>query len=155
MIVCEGSNCSKCERCRRWLYNARNVDITQCIDFSTTGLGTIGIDGCCERWDCGDLSRGYPLYEEMDKNELPLRTTIFIIQAKDEDEKCRFYSGSGELTERIVDSLFFSSLNLAEDAIAEFDEPENFEIRGIHITLEGLGMYKRQRLNFRRLDNGE
>ena len=69
---CGASNCSKKEQCIKYVNNYfechPNV-VAQFIDFSTYGWGVQTDKGFKYRYDCGDLSDGYPYFKEIKKQE--------------------------------------------------------------------------------------
>ena len=70
MSVCSASNCSKREQCANYIGNYKSNKTEQVIDWSLYGYGSIGIykDGntyCENHHDCGDLSVGYPMFQEL------------------------------------------------------------------------------------------
>lgn len=135
--LCGGSKCSKRGRCRKWAENCHEEGDFQYLDWSTMGYGSAGVNAD-EGWYCGDLSDGYPMYEEMNKNELPLRFEVFVIQAKDENEECKHYkyhAGYGVMVGDIKDALFHLVEKEAKEELSKFDEPEEFEIRKLHVVL--------------------
>lgn len=106
MSVCGASHCSRKNRCKKYIENFRmNSDHwEQYIDWSVNGHRSIGIDEngfyYNESWDCGDWSKTYPLFEEMDtykpKDLQEVRNFIFealeskygdaVISQKDSEE---------------------------------------------------------------------
>ena len=70
MSVCDARNCSKREQCANYIGNYKSNKTEQVIDWSLYGYGSIGIDKdgntyCENHYDCGDLSVGYPMFQEL------------------------------------------------------------------------------------------
>lgn len=74
MSICSASNCSKREQCSNYIGNCKNNKVEQVIDWSQHGFGSISIDAdgntyCDNHYECGDLSDGYPIFQELQYNK--------------------------------------------------------------------------------------
>ena len=74
MSICSASNCSKREQCSNYIGNCKNNKVEQVIDLSQYGFGSISIDAdgntyCDNHHECGDLSDGYPIFQELQYNK--------------------------------------------------------------------------------------
>lgn len=74
MSVCSASNCSKREQCANYIGNYKSNKVEQVIDWSQYGLCSIRIDPdsntyCDNHYECGDLSDGYPIFQELQYNK--------------------------------------------------------------------------------------
>lgn len=91
MAVCGGSRCSKRDKCKNYEGNFfkchETSGVEQYIDWSQYGSGSLGIDKDGNTyseytWDCGDLSKNYPMFELYDDGKLDygeLRKEIYKI----------------------------------------------------------------------------
>lgn len=132
---CEGSQCKKRNECAKYWMNLPPGEY-QTIDWSTHGSYSITDDNVEQKWDCGDLSNGYPLFEK--SNNITFRFNIFIIQAKEtngEYKECKYHAGDGVMVEDVKDSLFHTSKKQAEMELSYFDEPDEFEIKEFSVQL--------------------
>lgn len=73
MSICGASHCSRKKKCKKYIESfRRNSNLwEQYIDWSVNGSSSFGIDEngkvyIDDRWDCGDWSKTYPLFEETD-----------------------------------------------------------------------------------------
>lgn len=78
MAVCGGSRCSKRDKCKNYEGNFfkchETSGVEQYIDWSQHGFGSISIDAdgniyCDNHHECGDLSDGYPMFQELQYNK--------------------------------------------------------------------------------------
>lgn len=137
MSVCGGTNCSKRNRCKHWTGNMKPNQEDYYLDWSTMGWGGISNYGNDDHgWYCGDYSKSYPNFQEMRENEFPLRFSVYIIESKNPFEEDKYHAGHGEMTDKILESEFYSSDTLAEQELSYFDEPELFEIKELHIAID-------------------
>lgn len=137
MSLCKGTKCKMRNECANYFVNLPPRHY-QTIDWSVYGSASIGVNGIEEHWYCGDLSDGYPLFEEVDYNKFPLRFNVFIIQAKDTNEEyknCRYHAGGGVMIEDIKGALFHSSRDLADAELELFDEPDGFEVKELYVKM--------------------
>jgi hypothetical protein len=70
--ACEAKNCAMCTRCAKWVGNMP-IGTYQSCDLSTMGGGQTNSLLCNYHYYCGDNSKGYPMFEDIKKEE---KTTV-------------------------------------------------------------------------------
>lgn len=80
--------------------------------------------------DLGALVALGIIEEEKEKNSLDLE--VYVIQSVDE---CEYHMGDGNMTEDVTKAEFYADEELAQKELNEFDEPDDFEIRKVVVSI--------------------
>lgn len=81
--------------------------------------------------DLGALVSLGIIEEEKENNLLDLE--VYVIQSVDEYE---YHMGNGNMTENVTKAEFYADEELAQEELNEFDEPDEFKIRKVVVSID-------------------
>lgn len=84
--------------------------------------------------DIGALVALGIIEEDKDDNNMDLE--VYIIQSLDEDEEYKYHMRDGEFTNRLQEAEFYADEKLAKNELTKFDEPDEYEIRKIIVSMK-------------------
>lgn len=73
---------------------------------------------------------------EEDKDDSCMNLEVYVIQSLDEDEEYKYHMRDGEFTNRLQEAEFYADEKLAQNELAKFDEPDEYEIRKIIVSMK-------------------
>lgn len=73
---------------------------------------------------------------EEDKDDNNMYLEVYIIQSLDEDEEYKYHMRDGEFTNRLQKAEFYADEKLAKNELTKFDEPDEYEIRKIIVSMK-------------------